>query len=189
MTVGEMVGEVSKVGTALMQAVSAVSATAARIANAVRLAQAQLEASSAMLVKAARWWVTELPALTQAYCLPYDREIKRLGLPPLTPQERADCLLAAILMAEPEEIGPRHRMPLVEVALLAGRADVVARLNAFSASRIASFPRRNWLRDASLFCCQISPSATIMALGLMCLSRKMMAFAAASAGPESSLAI
>ena len=128
MTVGEMVGEVSKVGTALMQAVSAVSATAARIANAVRLAQAQLEAASAMLVKAARWWVTELPALTQAYCLPYDREIKRLGLPPLTPQERADCLLAAILMAEPEEIGPRHRMPLVEVALLAGRADVVARM-------------------------------------------------------------
>lgn len=73
-------------------------------------------------------WIHELPATASSYCGPYNVELRRRGLAPLSPQEELDFLMAAILIARPEELGPGERVPLAEVSLAGGRTDVAARI-------------------------------------------------------------
>jgi hypothetical protein len=60
------------------------------------------------------------------YCAPYDRELVRLGLAPLTADERRNFVVVAVLLESRKEQLLGHRLPLEQVALAAGRADVAA---------------------------------------------------------------
>jgi hypothetical protein len=61
-----------------------------------------------------------------AYCVPYDCELVRLGLAPLTVEEQRNFAVVAALLASRREQLLGQRVPLEQVALAAGRADVAA---------------------------------------------------------------
>jgi DNA-binding CsgD family transcriptional regulator len=68
----------------------------------------------------------EVMECAPSYCAPYDRELARLGLPPLTKDEQRDFILIAVLLGgrQAQQLG--QRVPLVEVALAAERHDIAA---------------------------------------------------------------
>ena len=68
----------------------------------------------------------EVMECAPSYCAPYDRELVRLGLPPLTEEEQREFILIAVLLGgrQAQQLG--QRVPLVEVALAAGRHDIAA---------------------------------------------------------------
>lgn len=70
--------------------------------------------------------MAEVMECAPSYCAPYGRELARLGLPPLTREEQHEFILIAVLLGgrEAQELG--QRVPLVEVALAAGRHDIAA---------------------------------------------------------------
>ena len=84
MTVSEMAGELNRVGTGLKQAVSAVSATVAGVVNAVRMVQAQWEASLTRVAALgetlgqAQRWLCRAPGLAHRYCRLYRAQIAGL---------------------------------------------------------------------------------------------------------------
>ena len=63
-----------------------------------------------------------------SYCAPYDWELARLGLTPLAAEEQRHFMLVAVLLRKRRELRLGQRLPLVEVALAAGRLDITAAL-------------------------------------------------------------
>jgi len=79
------------------------------------------------LIQGLAEWSTLLDS-APSYCLPYDRELARLGMKPLTAEEQRDLLVFAVLLQDRKEVRLGHRLPLAEIALVAGRADITAAL-------------------------------------------------------------
>jgi hypothetical protein len=72
-------------------------------------------------------WSASLDA-APSYCLPYERELARLGMKSLTAEEQRDLMVMATVLQDKREIRLGHRLPLMEVALAAGRFDIAAAL-------------------------------------------------------------
>lgn len=70
-------------------------------------------------------WLSLLETAPQ-YCVPYNREIAQLGLEPLTEEEQRSFLTASVLLQGGRERRLGSRLPLAEVALMAGRHDIAA---------------------------------------------------------------
>ncbi len=79
------------------------------------------------LIQGLAEWSTLLDS-APSYCLPYDRELARLGMKPLTVEEQRDLMVFAVLLQDRKEVRLGRRLPLAEIALVAGRADITAAL-------------------------------------------------------------
>jgi hypothetical protein len=79
------------------------------------------------LIQGLAEWLALLDS-APSYCLPYDRELARLGMKPLTAEEQRDFVVFAMLLQDRKELQLGHRLPLAEIALVAGRLDITAAL-------------------------------------------------------------